>query len=701
MAEKEVDVAYARIMLLGPAGVGKSSFVRGLKKQPHEQSDSTILADVHLMRPVSYGWTTGKDEWQDLEEQDEVEEVANLLAAVYPDELNSTNELVSSVKSVITLYEESSLMSSEVQTEHVKALETTKVDSYLTKAIELAKKLRALKSHSLQVQPFLHIWDCGGQPVFLEVLPAFLTSRTMFLLLFDASKKLESLWKSVQLQQGEAVQVEEVNMTIIELLHKWMATIHSNLSRRTEKGGLVEYPRIMCVGTHGDALEEDKQDVIDRFYNLCKGKAYLELLEDVLIVDNTTSGKGEDDEDPVFAKVRKEIQRFAMEKLIVKTPVSWILFRKVIQMFAKDSKNVIGFSEVKAIAVACKIKPQDVPNVLAFYHELGVILHYPHVTSLKERVILDPKWFVECLGKILTLSGREPRGVRELWLLLRERGILVQPLYVAAWKDCEGIEPEAMMELLVYFRLAARVETEEYFDLNAPQYFVPSVLPIFDGELASPTGGVKRATPLHITFSTKFVPPGYFTRFVTTMSSFKAFRLYFKDGIYRNRVVFEFGDGPKCDHVTFSELPHAIQVDIIRNSSDSVSITPFNKVCRDLLTLLKVSCGEVDEHLMNKHYVLTLLANEQSTKISRNFKLLCQCDTSNGPHYIKDFEEMHTCYDQCCCERKKEFRELKKEESHWVSVAQQGVKVIRLVLTPCIVTIVCSLQLPFLWGWWG
>ena len=41
----------------------------------------------------------------------------------------------------------------------------------------------------------LHLWDCGGQPVFLDVLPAFLSSRTMFVLVFNASKGLTAPFK--------------------------------------------------------------------------------------------------------------------------------------------------------------------------------------------------------------------------------------------------------------------------------------------------------------------------------------------------------------------------------------------------------------------------------------------------------------------------------------------------------------------------
>ena len=81
-----------------------------------------------------------------------------------------------------------------------------------------------------ELQPLFYIWDCGGQPVFLEVLPAFLTSRTMFLLLFDGSKDLNSRWRSVQYQQGRKIQGEKVNITIIELLQKWMSNIHAHFA---------------------------------------------------------------------------------------------------------------------------------------------------------------------------------------------------------------------------------------------------------------------------------------------------------------------------------------------------------------------------------------------------------------------------------------------------------------------------------------
>ena len=671
MIAEEVDVAYARIMLLGPAGVGKSSLVRGLKKLPFiQEGNSTQLADV---RPISYNWATG--DWKDVCEQDELDEVAKLLATVYHDGhgIQDTQQLVSSVKSVRTLYGDRSSVF-PVSIEKVNEVKTTKVDSYLKDAIKRANQLTPGIIWVLKPNPILHVWDCGGQPIFLEVLPAFLTPRTEFLLLFDASKDFKERWKSVQFRQGREIPGEEVNMTISELLDKWMVTIHSHLSSKTEKGDLLDYPRMLGIGTHGDGLNEmEKQSVIGQFNTLCKGKAFSELMDDILVIDNTTAGRSNNGEDPGFERVRESILEFA-KKLVVKTPVSWVLFRKIIQMFAKESKNVITFSEAKAIGVACKIKAEDIHKVLMFYHDLGVILYYSHIRNLQDKVILSPKWFVESLGKVLTLQGTENYKTREMWRILRENGILIQPLYVAVWRECEDINPEGMIELLVCFHLAALVKTEVYYDLNAPQYFVPSVLPLFTGDQASPVNAILRATPLHITFSTRFVPPGYFTRFVTTMASFKACQLHFEKGIYRNLVSFKFGDGKKYDDVTFTELPGAVQVDIIRSFADSPEYTSFSITCQDLFILLEESCKEVDKCFHQ---------SSPSNNIHRKFQFLCnsvECSSAADVHYLKDTDEIQTQSDPCSCEGKNQgmFRKLTEEEAYWFpAVPRQIVKVVK------------------------
>ena len=268
------------------------------------------------------------------------------------------------------------------------------VDSTLQEAIERIDSVDM--SNEVKVQPFLHVWDCGGQPVFLEMLPAFLTSHTMFLLLFDASKDFDSMWESVQYQDGKQISGEKVKMTIIDVIVQWMANIFAHLVQYDAQGALLEYPRILIVGTRGDLLsDEEKAEKKKAFLSHCEGKAYMELLQDFLIVDNTLAKKpGEDGEEPNFEVLRKYISDFTTMKLIEKTHVSWVLFRKVIQGV---EQNVITLDDAYAIGAACKIPMDKVMDVLKFYHELGVLLFYPNIEGLETKIIIKPKWFVDIL----------------------------------------------------------------------------------------------------------------------------------------------------------------------------------------------------------------------------------------------------------------------------------------------------------------
>ena len=148
------------------------------------------------------------------------------------------------------------------------------------------------------------------------------------------------------------VKVEEnENVSTIDLLLQWIANIHAHLVRHNAEV-LAEYPRVMVIGTHGDTLNESqKESKRKEFFARCKGKAYMELFHDFIIVDNTLAKRpGEEGEDPHFAVIRDAITEFTTKKLVVKTNVNWVLFRKVIQGLGR---NVISLKEAHAINWSC------------------------------------------------------------------------------------------------------------------------------------------------------------------------------------------------------------------------------------------------------------------------------------------------------------------------------------------------------------
>ena len=568
-------------MLLGSAGVGKSSLQRGLMNlQFDPMIDSTIVADVRSVRPVEYKWTVSRsEEWSDVTPDDELNELAMLLARVHNQ--SGAHGLLS--MEAHSLFSTASMFSS--LEENIEASEEALVITSISDAIERARRITRWDALAFEPQPFFHIWDCGGQSVFLEVLPAFLTSRTMFLLLFDASKDFNSRWRSVQHYQGRETPGEEVNITTMELLQKWMSSIHAHFARVNEKGAFPDYPRIVAIGSRGDKLTtKEKGKVKEGLRSKLENADFGNIVKNVCIVDNTTAGKGKE-EDETYKYLRREIHEFASKKLIVKTPVTWVLYRKVLQVLVRESKkNIVNLEYARAVGVACKIQPGDVPEVLLFYHELGVILFYPHIQGLRDKVILNPKWFVDCLGKVLTLPESEDCENLRMWKLLRDKGILVQPLYVAVWKECDGIEPEEMIELLVKFHLAAEVKTKEYHDssLSVKQFFLPAILPAFTADYTSvPPGYLLRATSLHITFATGYVTPGYFARLVAIVAGSPSCQLFFHKTtpVFHNKITFRFGD-PPVDHVILTEISPAVQVDVLRYVATGT--IPMQEVCHNL-----------------------------------------------------------------------------------------------------------------------
>ena len=78
----EADVCYSRVMFLGAAGVGKTSLRRSLMRQPWEcGATSTVVADLHTVRPSE--WVEGGlQQWQQITHDDEINEMAKLLAIV-------------------------------------------------------------------------------------------------------------------------------------------------------------------------------------------------------------------------------------------------------------------------------------------------------------------------------------------------------------------------------------------------------------------------------------------------------------------------------------------------------------------------------------------------------------------------------------------------------------------------------------------
>ena len=627
----EVLVAYGRVMFIGPGGVGKSSLLCGLMNLPlPREAESTIFADTMKLKPMwVQAGTSGRSFWSKVTEDDEFRELAGLIRVVA--QLKTSPSIRSRIASLlpsmaaavaVKLFQPGTSSvkdQKEVDSEYRKRI-TEVAQEILSRAYRLAASSSEIIAPMSEV--FLHVWDCGGQPIYLDALSAFLTSRTMYLLLFDARQNLQSNCTAVCHRRGEVVSTLNHGITTLQLLLQWMASIHATLHHPlgTPEGQRVrgakgqgdggtgaqsesqfvhpEFPRILPVGTHGDDpdVAERKEEILGELASHCSKNPFSQLLRPAVIVNNTTAGGGEN-EDKAINDIREEVHNFTSSSLVVPTPVAWVLFRKVFQK-ATRSQPVVTYDEAVAIGEACTIPNDVIPSVLHFYHELGVFLHYTSIEKLREVIITDPQWLINQFGKLLMLEGFEESGPNnDFWSLLRTKGILVQPLYEEVWRGCE-VPAQVLIDLLETFRIAARINTQyRIHHYPGKEYFVPCMLPI---QQQVPTDRahscVKQAAPLYLTFSTRYVPPGFFTRLASVLSKEQMCSVVFKRGIFRNQITFAYGseESGRIDEITITEHPVSIQIDVVRLAYRELTNSPmFEHMCRKALKLIQVCSLDV------------------------------------------------------------------------------------------------------------
>ena len=587
LGQGETKVAYARVMIVGPGGVGKSSLLNGLMNLPLPcEAYSTQVADTFSLRPTESYWACSQEKkyWTKITDADEIKAMAQLIQTIL-DHKDSNSATGSDV-------------SRSQPSKTAPKFDYTLIEGILKEILSVI----STDDRFLEEEVYLHVWDCGGQPIFLKILPAFLTARTLFLLMFDARRDLHDQCRSLTYLKGRATEHLE-DISTLDLMVQWISTIHTTLlnkrlffnKERDEEEEVPKYPRILPVGSHGDniSVKERKHEILEKLSSEITNKVFSDIVLDGAIVDNTTAGKGEVEEDETFKLIRETVSRFATKDLAIRTPITWLLFRKVFQRYARSEKKpVVSLEEVKKLCRACLIPENTLTSILAFYHDLAVFFHYSDIPSLKSCVIADPQWLIKQIASLLALEGREEYRNERLWKLLREDGILVESLYREVLSTQEELHPQQIIDLLEHFLIIARISTEKYKG-SGKKYFVPSMLPYLPTSTA-----INSATPLHLVFSTNYLPPGFFTQLAAVMSKHPKCYLPVSEKIYRNQIQFLFGSpGQQLDRLFITEEKLSVRIDIQRIDSREYKCPTFISSCHDILEILQISSSDIKKWL--------------------------------------------------------------------------------------------------------
>ena len=565
-------------MIIGQARTGKTSLKKSLKGElfnPHEGSTEGIETDPSYFKVTTDVWRTGSNS-KDTETESEFlldRQVAQNIAkslkekehlgdpstigtkpsvkdfkVVERSKANSPpteRSAKSSSNRIEPSHQDSKVVENAkappLRTELSVEPEEPKASSSVTEKIESDPSPQDSKDHqqvpenvAVLVQELLKdnkkfmegddmysvIWDFGGQSVFYDTHPIFLTKKAIYILVHDLSRHpYQKADAPVKQGMYEDIEDTDCQKTNFDYLDFWMSSIYSLVSKNTNRQKTASpetLPPVFLACTHADEPYTKKGNPSKEIYGALKDKIYRDLLKGFFVVDNTKSGS--DDECQGVKKLRESVLSVAKElpQMKEEIPLKWLKYEKVLYLLMSKGRERISIEEARQIAKDdCGID-DDVKfrTVLNFLSDQKVLITFNELPELESMVILNPQWLVDVFKEVITFKSfnTTENSVERLWKDFETTGVLDRKVLVLAWgrfiDDQETCK--SLIAIMERFSLLCPWPSEG----TKEQYLVPSML------RSPPTDDVLKLLAsaqipsLFVRFESRRVPPGLFSRLI-------------------------------------------------------------------------------------------------------------------------------------------------------------------------------------------
>ena len=626
MIDKDtVDIRYLKTFLVGPPGVGKTTTLNRLLKAMEnisisgDKRRSTLLANcIQVVAFVS----ENAAEW--LSSRDVNEETKLLLAYLFTTRSDSTPTKEKIKKPTQpkgdkeeTLLEDSSLSKQKPPTdpqrdikkpksvprEHEGQSDTKKHQQPLTRAERQAadyqrnrlipikarlQKLIATGDYSKMAQllgnTLLNINDIGGQPGFLEMLPALSTGPAMYLVFLDLSKELDKPYKIPFDRDGTIITpfdaIHTVEATISQILSA-IASVHcisrestsypkaAAFSERFERFQQVS-PVVALIGTHKDRLDNPEKRILEINDAL---KNITQKFKDILVfppdlptsffsVDNYT-GTEQSDIGPI-REFMNSIFRSHFKDASLPVRPKWLIFGTLL----RNEYKIVKMDECLELGDVLGMDKKEVEFCIWYLSCIGTLMYYTNIADdeddwFKSHVICSPQVIFDSISQLIlaSLCALHSKGYvieKEREELIKKGQFSIKSIEKYCIKDkiCEEvtqkiqsedlIPAKQLVKLLNHVNLLSPITHTEKDGSERITYLMPAILECASpDELTTPPAtDDNNPEPLFIAFSCGYVPTGTFCGLITRLVSLgptKLFGLTWKlveEGVKRNCISF-------------------------------------------------------------------------------------------------------------------------------------------------------------------
>ena len=686
MTDKDtIDIRCLKVFLVGPPGVGKTITLNRLLKvidnisSSTEKYQSTLLADciqvIAFLSKNATEWLSSRDV------NEETKLVFNLVDSISAkkqvsskpkaqDKPKQIEEPASSFKKKqpiekLKAEESKSKQSPKLPRKPVQPQpELTKTESKAHIKAQLQKLIKTgdySKMANLEGGTLLNINDIGGQPGFLEMLPALSTGPAMYLVFLDLSKQLDKPYEIPFSRDATIITpfkaIHTVETTISQILSA-IASVHSfsrdlsayqkavKFREKFEKFQQVS-PVATLIGTHKDQLKNPEEEV--KVIDECLKKV-TKRFEKILVsprnaslfsVDNY-AGTEQSDIGPIRKFMNNVFHTHFKDASLPIYP-KWLIFGTVLRREYK----IVKIENCLEIGKMLEMDEGEIDFCLWYLSCIGSLMRYTNIADdednwFKNHVICSPQVIFDSTSQLIVASLRTLHF--EDYVIEEERKELIKKGQFSIGsidKYCfceeitakiqreELIPAKQLIKLLNHVNLLSPITHTEKDGSKRITYLMPAVLECAtQDELSAPTSpDANNPEPLFITFSCGYVPTGTFCGLITRLVSLGPHGILgivwdlVEEGVKRNCVSFYFDF---VNRVTLICHDSFYEIRVKRNNLKK----SLHETCSYVLSAIFYTLNSIFEKLNPKIAFQCPCPKHASRQVIRDLCILCEGETS-------------------------------------------------------------------------
>ena len=527
----------------------------------------------------------------------------------------------------------------------------------------------------------LNMVDIGGQSAFLELCPAFTNGPALYLIFFRLDQELKKNYQiKFQSADGEDTILESsyCTETVIHQTLSSIACFGSHVAADSAKAASLTNVtgRALLFGTYKDAVDGEHLLTVDSSLRqqLLPTKLYKEGLllrspTDTLFysLNNMT---GDDSE---MSPIRKDIEKIIKQYFpAVPIPASWLMFRILLHFLHKP---IVSLSECEEIARRLSMNTSVRDVIWFFHHNIGSLMHYPDIPSMKDVVICDGQVVFDSTSELIIdtfkISNRAIPATAVDDFQNKGQFSLEHIRESTEHHRSNQLSLEQLVDLLKSHNILAEIKSDQESSQQLkpsqatsaksnqyqPKFVMPAVLKEASEEELKLEVSKQEAAPLMIHFEGGFVPFGVFCASVANLIAHQdtlspRWQLC-DDQVMKNKVKFSID---KSFYTTLISRSQYLEIRVERHPRGRSKQSLLN-ICS---TVRQTVVQTLETVITKMRYNASAKMETPTFPIAHSLAFTCCMEESHGDHLMKVEKDEGGYFSECL----KDPIELALEEKH-------------------------------------